>query len=192
MGNRFNLNIVATLKGNKMPKLFNGREVLFYDDGSTSNLNMLKVGDPIYVYDYSKLFELIHKNHYENFKITNKDLENIVIKTVVSNKTYTIKEIGVKESILICEPHVEVFVNNEKYDIISNETIMGSQRIGYILNSYLPSSLNVLNRNSEELTTKQYLQKLNNLKKVAEFFLSHKTNLLERINTSIEKVGKEE
>lgn len=185
-------NIVTIVRGNKIPTSFNGRKIFFFENYNTRALNKIKIGCNINVYNHTKLSKLIHKNHYENFKIKNKDLKNTVIKAVVTNKTYTIKERNVfKRQILFCEPHIEVVVNNEKYDIISNETIMGSQRIGYILNSPLHSSLNVLNRNAEELTIKQYLQKLNNLKKVVEFVLPKNINLLENINDSITKVNKQ-
>lgn len=193
MNYKLSQNIVTILRGNKIPTSFNGRKIFFSEDGSNRNLDRIKVGDPIKVYNYAKLFELIfNNNHQKDFKITNEDLENIVIKSTVANKTYTIKEVGVLERILIGEPHIDVIFDNEKYNIISSNIICIDQRFDYNLNFDILYYLNVLNRNSERITTKQYLQKLNNLKKVAEFFLSNKTDLLEKINNSIKEVNEVE
>lgn len=193
MNYKLSQNIVTILRGNKIPTSFNGRKIFFSEDGSNRNLDRIKVGDPINVYNYAKLFELIFNNNHQNdFKITNEDLENIVIKSTVANKTYTIKEVGVLERILIGEPHIDVIFDNEKYNIISSNIICIDQRFDYNLNFDILYYLNVLNRNSERITTKQYLQKLNNLKKVAEFFLSNKTDLLEKINNSIKEVNEVE
>lgn len=184
-------NIITILRGNKIPTSFNGRKIFYSDEYNNRYLDRIKVGDPIKVYNYAKLFELIFNSNQENFKITNEDLENIVIKSTVTNKTYAIKEVGVSERILIGEPHIDVIFNNEKYDIISSNIISGSQRFSYNLTFDALCFLKMLNRSSERITTKQYLQKLNNLKKVAEFFLSNKTDLLEKINNSITKANKE-
>lgn len=193
MNYKLSQNIVTILRGNKIPTSFNGRKIFFSEDGSNRNLDRIKVGDPIKVYNYAKLFELIFNNNHQNdFKITNEDLENIVIKSTVANKTYIIKEVGVLERILIGEPHIDVIFDNEKYNIISSNIICIDQRFDYNLNFDILYYLNVLNRNSERITTKQYLQKLNNLKKVAEFFLSNKTDLLEKINNSIKEVNEVE